>query len=75
MIDVYVRDIEDISGNFLGEFSLNDIEKLVTLFEKFDTVNKQEDACSMVATCFVLLDNMIAADEKAIFEIVVGKVS
>lgn len=64
MIDVYVRDIDEAKGHWLGAFRPEQLKDLPELFDMFVTANADGEDCQLVDTRFVM-------ENRTFFEIVV----
>ena len=56
MIDVYVRNIEQVKGQLLGQFTPSQVLELPNLFEMFKTCVDDEGPTSFLAARFVVSD-------------------
>lgn len=69
MIDVYVREVEQLEGQYLGEFSPADIRQLPDLFKMFDTqIWEDPDG---IGPCRFDAGQFVANETGVFFEIVV----
>ena len=69
MITVYVREIEELQGHFLGDFEPGSIADLVQVFQQHPVYTGSGDNASFVDTQFVAQDDMYGG--AAVFEILV----
>jgi hypothetical protein len=69
MITVYVREIEELQGHFLGDFAPADIGFLVQVLQQHPIYTASGDNASFVGTQFVATDDQYGG--AAVFEIMV----
>ena len=69
MITVYVREIEELQGHFLGDFEPDEIAGLVQVFQGHPVYTAKSDTASLVGTQFVATDGLYGG--AVVFEIMV----
>jgi hypothetical protein len=69
MISVYVRELEELQGHYLGDFMPNDIASLVQVFQQHLIYTTSSDNASFVGTQFVAADDLY--DGATVFEIMI----
>ncbi len=70
MISVYVREIEQLAGTFLGRFSASDLRQLPDLFRTFDT--HVFDDPDIIGPCTFSAAQFVSNETGAFFEIIIA---